>query len=160
MKIELLTYTPLHTANIAIRTCWGSESKSDTLPTIFCKHCKTNMIAVDYDKETKAATCVTCGSNVEHFDECGEKDRKLIHRVGNQYKHSSTLEHLSYSFKIEDVSRALLQELARHRISSFSVRSSQTITITPTINNFFSSRINLISTMFMVKVFFVCIMTL
>ena len=50
---------------------------------------------------------------------------KRIHRVGNKNKHASTLEHLSYNFDIDGVSRALLQELARHRIASYSVKSTR-----------------------------------
>lgn len=57
--------------------------------------------------------------------ECGELDKKLIHRVGNQYKHASTLEHLYYNFYIEGISRAVLQELARHRVASLSVKSTR-----------------------------------
>ncbi len=38
---------------------------------------------------------------------------------------SSTLEHLVYSFYIQDISRALLQELARHRVASLSVKSTR-----------------------------------
>jgi thymidylate synthase (FAD) len=56
---------------------------------------------------------------------CGELDKKLIYRVGNQYKHSSTLEHLYYNFYIEGISRAVLQELARHRVASLSVKSTR-----------------------------------
>ena len=58
-------------------------------------------------------------------DNIGPNDRALIDRVGNKFKHSSTLEHISYNFQIEGISRACLQELARHRISSFSVKSSR-----------------------------------
>ena len=50
---------------------------------------------------------------------------KRIHRVANQAKHASTIEHLSYNFDIDGISRACLQELARHRMSSFSVKSSR-----------------------------------
>ena len=50
---------------------------------------------------------------------------KRIHRVGNKNKHASTLEHLSYNFDIDGVSRTLLQELARHRIASYSVKSTR-----------------------------------
>ena len=57
--------------------------------------------------------------------ECGPNDRALIDRIGNQFKHSSTLEHISYNFEIEGISRALLQELARHRIASYSVKSTR-----------------------------------
>ena len=56
---------------------------------------------------------------------CGEKDKDLINRVGNKFKHASTLEHLTYTFYIAGVSRALLQELARHRMASPSVKSTR-----------------------------------
>lgn len=67
----------------------------------------------------------TCWQSFAKSDEGGEIDKGLIHRVGNQYKHSSTLEHLSYSFAIEGISRACLQELARHRHASLSVKSTR-----------------------------------
>jgi len=40
-------------------------------------------------------------------------------------KHSSTIEHLEFSFDIDGISRACLQELARHRLFSFTVKSSR-----------------------------------
>lgn len=46
-------------------------------------------------------------------------------RVANKHKHASTIEHITYNFHIDGISRACLQELARHRISSFSVKSSR-----------------------------------
>ncbi|MBL0721688.1 MAG: FAD-dependent thymidylate synthase [Sulfurovum sp.] len=67
----------------------------------------------------------TCWSSFHKSDNGGEKDKELIDRVGNKFKHASTLEHLSYNFYIQGVSRALLQELARHRISSPSVKSTR-----------------------------------
>ncbi len=39
--------------------------------------------------------------------------------------HLSVIEHLSYSFKITGITRALLQELARHRLISLSVKSTR-----------------------------------
>lgn len=54
-----------------------------------------------------------------------EKDLELIHKVANVNKHSSTIEHLVYSFAINNISRACLQELARHRLASYSVKSSR-----------------------------------
>lgn len=57
--------------------------------------------------------------------EAGPKDKELIHRVGNKNKHSSTLEHLNYTFDIDGISRACLQELARHRHASMSVKSTR-----------------------------------
>ncbi len=67
----------------------------------------------------------TCWQSFEKGDEGGEKDRELILRVGNKLKHASTLEHLHYSFYIQGISRACLQELARHRIASLSVKSTR-----------------------------------
>lgn len=90
MKVELLHHTPLTICSTAIRTCWQSQDKSDSIDGI-----------------------------------CGENDKALIDRVGNKFKHASTLEHISYNFYISGISRALLQELARHRMASLSVKSTR-----------------------------------
>ncbi len=55
----------------------------------------------------------------------GDALKERMSRVANKFKHASTIEHLSYNFHISNISRALLQELARHRISSFSVKSTR-----------------------------------
>ena len=102
MKVELLHHTPLWVASRAIRKCWASEDKSDS---------HFEKIGDEFDYEEVYVT--------------GEKDRELIERVGNKNKHSSTLEHLNYSFDIDGISRACLQELARHRHTSLSVQSSR-----------------------------------
>ena len=67
----------------------------------------------------------TCWQSFDKSDNGGEKDKDLIDRVGNKFKHSSTLEHLVYTFYISGVSRALLQELSRHRLASPSVKSTR-----------------------------------
>lgn len=67
----------------------------------------------------------TCWQSFDKSDSGGEKDRELIDRVGNKFKHASTLEHLVYNFYVEGISRALLQELARHRMASLSVKSTR-----------------------------------
>jgi len=67
----------------------------------------------------------TCWQSFDKSDGGGERDKALIERVGNKFKHSSTLEHLVYTFYIQGISRALLQELARHRIASLSVKSTR-----------------------------------
>ncbi len=109
MKVELLQNTELHICAQAVRTCWQSQEKSDTV-----KH------EVDFALDDVADF---------HLDgrvlKCGENDKALIERVGNKFKHASTLEHLTYTFYISGVSRALLQELARHRMASPSVKSTR-----------------------------------
>jgi thymidylate synthase (FAD) len=52
-------------------------------------------------------------------------DTDRMYRVGNKHKHSSTLEHVLYNFDIDGISRACLQELARHRHTSLSVKSTR-----------------------------------
>lgn len=79
-----------------------------------------------YTPLTICSTAIrTCWQSFDKSDDGGEKDRELIDRVGNKFKHASTLEHLNYSFYIAGVSRALLQELARHRMASLSVKSTR-----------------------------------
>ena len=80
-------------------------------------------------QHTSLAVCAsairTCWQSFDKSDDGGEKDKELIDRVGNKFKHASTLEHLVYTFYIQGISRALLQELARHRIASLSVKSTR-----------------------------------
>ena len=64
-----------------------------------------------------------CYGNEPHSDL--EKVKARINRVANVSKHASTIEHLSYSFDIDGVSRACLQEICRHRVSSYTVKSSR-----------------------------------
>jgi thymidylate synthase (FAD) len=66
----------------------------------------------------------TCWQSFDKSDDGGEKDLALIDRVGNQFKHSSTLEHINYNFYLT-LSRAVLQELSRHRMASLSVKSTR-----------------------------------
>ncbi|RDU63115.1 FAD-dependent thymidylate synthase [Helicobacter didelphidarum] len=67
----------------------------------------------------------TCWDSHAKSDCGGEIDKELIYRVGNKNKHKSTLEHLFYNFEIIGISRACLQELARHRMASLSVKSTR-----------------------------------
>lgn len=75
--------------------------------------------------EVCATAIRTCWQSFDNSDDGGEKDLALIDRVGNKNKHSSTLEHLVYTFYISGVSRALLQEQSRHRLASPSVKSTR-----------------------------------
>ncbi|MFW5434323.1 FAD-dependent thymidylate synthase [Paenibacillus apiarius] len=53
-----------------------------------------------------------------------EADRLIRHIIAS--KHTSTLEHVTYTFAIEGVSRSLLAQLTRHRVGfSYSVQSQR-----------------------------------
>lgn len=67
----------------------------------------------------------TCWDSRAKADNGGVLDKELLKRVGNENKHGSVLEHLVYSFNIEGISRACLMELTRHRIASYSVKSTR-----------------------------------
>lgn len=58
-------------------------------------------------------------------DIISEEDRNFLERIINKNKHKSIAEHLVYTFSIDGISRACLQELARHRIASLSVKSTR-----------------------------------
>lgn len=60
----------------------------------------------------------------EALSDGGEKDAALIKRIIAS-GHTSTIEHATFSFDIDGISRACLQELARHRHASLSVKSTR-----------------------------------
>ena len=78
----------------------------------------SHAIRMSHDNHDKSDT-------VNSDDSIGTKDRELIARVGNKLKHKSVLEHLVYWFDIDGISRACLQELARHRTARLTVKSSR-----------------------------------
>ena len=53
-----------------------------------------------------------------------EKAAKFLQKL-NDLGHQSPLEHVSFTFAISGVSRALLAQITRHRLASFSVRSQR-----------------------------------
>lgn len=59
------------------------------------------------------------------WDKTAKDWKGRIYKVANKKKHASTIEHINYSFNITGISRACLQELARHRHQSLSVKSSR-----------------------------------
>jgi thymidylate synthase (FAD) len=58
-------------------------------------------------------------------DIISEEDKNFLERIINKNKHKSIAEHLVYTFDVDGISRACLQELARHRIASYSVKSTR-----------------------------------
>ena len=105
IKVTLLHHTPLYIASDGARTCWSSQDKSDT---------ERTYEDIPFGK-TRSLTTI----------KIGPKDLALIDRVGNQYHHASILEHITFNFFIDGISRACLQEISRHRIASLSVKSSR-----------------------------------
>jgi thymidylate synthase (FAD) len=58
-----------------------------------------------------------------------EKAKKILRRVIS-YGHHSVIEHASFTFSLEGVSRALTHQLVRHRIASYTQQSQRYVKIT------------------------------
>ena len=58
-----------------------------------------------------------------------EKDQSDFLRGVIRSGHHSVLEHASFTFYVSDVSRALLAQITRHRIASFSVQSQRYVSL-------------------------------
>jgi thymidylate synthase (FAD) len=87
----------------AIRTCYSANRPSE-------------IVALEGEKYFKKAATDGKGGT--------DADRLFRHIVNSG--HTSTLEHISFTFAIEGVSRALLAQLTRHRVGfSYSVQSQR-----------------------------------
>ena len=89
-----------------------------------------NMLDVVY---TGARTCYNAGSPIDLFEDIENisEDKKLKLVKGCiESAHESVLEHTQLTFAIEGVSRSLLAQITRHRISvSFSVQSQRYVNL-------------------------------
>ncbi|MDR3253424.1 MAG: FAD-dependent thymidylate synthase, partial [Endomicrobium sp.] len=90
---------------------------------------KVKLIKFTQDPEkicaVAARLCYSSADVDEILDKFTEdKIKKLLFKVISS-GHHSVLEHASFTFGIENVSRALLAQLTRHRIASFSVQSQR-----------------------------------
>lgn len=101
ISVECKHVTPLEILVQAIRQCYESGDKSDS---------GYNLLESEYGSQE-----VFC---------LGDKDAKLINRI-IESNHTSTLEHITFNFNVKGISRLVLQELARHRIASYSVKSTR-----------------------------------
>ena len=76
--------------------------------------------------EVIAAAARLCYADETHslFDRRPGEARELVERL-NAMGHHSPLEHASFTFYLQGVSRALTHQLVRHRIASYSQRSQR-----------------------------------
>ncbi|MEM3602423.1 MAG: FAD-dependent thymidylate synthase [Candidatus Bathyarchaeia archaeon] len=75
-----------------------------------------------------AQTSFKSGYPSEIFEKTNlEKARKTVIRVTG-YGHMSVIEHASFTFSLEDVSRAMTHQLVRHRLASYTQQSQRYVT--------------------------------
>lgn len=97
------------------------------------KHLQVQLLAHTPDPEkTCALAARTCYSDLEYEALralVNEKDQTGFLRRIVASGHLSVLEHASFTFMISGVSRALLAQVTRHRIASFSVQSQRYVSL-------------------------------
>jgi thymidylate synthase (FAD) len=125
MNVKLLAHTQLtkEFAKEALNTFYLSDTVSDgqavaltAIRTCYSPGKPSEIVSKEGEKYFgKQATDGEAGTEADRLF-------RMIVRSG----HTSTLEHLSFTFAIEDVSRALLAQLTRHRVGfSYSVQSQR-----------------------------------
>lgn len=103
IEVKLLHYTPIEILIGAIRQCYESQDNSDS---------KYGYIST-HTPPLKSEIFIL-----------GPKDKALVERIVES-GHTSTLEHVNFTFKLSGYSRALLQEKSRHRMASVSEKSTR-----------------------------------
>jgi thymidylate synthase (FAD) len=96
-SVTLLHATPLFLGEVAARTCYDSFDKSDC----------------DFIRDKK------------YYGVCDVDESKLLDELVWSYHHESVIEHINLTFEIKMIPRSVLQELARHRLASYSVKSTR-----------------------------------
>ena len=72
-----------------------------------------------------AKLCYSKSTITDLNDKISQKDQSDFIKKLMDMGHESVLEHVSFTFGVEGVSRVLLAQLTRHRIASFSVQSQR-----------------------------------
>lgn len=75
-----------------------------------------------------ALTSTKSGSPSEILEKMNMETAKRIIKRVTGYGHVSVIEHASFTFSIEGVSRAMTHQLVRHRIASFTQQSQRYVT--------------------------------
>lgn len=107
--VILLQETGIGTAEAAARTCYDSfeASENDAIKEMLKYEADSQMLP----------------SDIDNINAIGHSD--LLDQLAWTHFHYSILEHASMTYLIKGTSRGVLQELSRHRIASYSVRSTR-----------------------------------
>jgi thymidylate synthase (FAD) len=77
---------------------------------------------------TAALTTIKSGRPSEILEKMDVETARRKIRLVMGYRHASVIEHASFTFSIEDVSRAMTHQLVRHRIASYTQQSQRYVT--------------------------------
>ncbi len=110
-EITILHDTGIGQAEIAGRTAYNSFEKSE--------HEAINFLPLSLDTNSTEGT-------KKLINEINDiEDSKLLSSLAWVHHHHSVIEHISITYLLQNVSRGVLQELVRHRIASYTVKSSR-----------------------------------
>jgi len=110
-KVILLSHNNLEIAELAARTAYGSYEKSSSE---VIQNFPNNVN--DYiDNQMIFSSTIT-----EHID-----NSNLLSNLAWVSFHHSVLEHIVLQYYISDISRGVLAELTRHRLASYTVKSTR-----------------------------------
>jgi len=126
-EVILMQDTGIGAAEFAGRTAYDSFENSEN----DCISRLNN--AIETEDLISASHYLDKVNNIEHSE--------LLDTLAWTYFHHSVLEHANLTFLIKGTSRGVLQELARHRIASYTVRSTR-YTMSSIINAFIASVFN------------------
>lgn len=96
------------------------------------KRLKVKLLRYTADPEllcgTAALTSTRGGSPSGTFEKMNPDTAKRIIKRVIGYRHVSVIEHASFTFSVEDVSRAMTHQLVRHRVASYTQQSQRYVT--------------------------------
>ena len=78
---------------------------------------------------TAAKLCYSKTNACEIYEKLTEENVDKFIKMLADLGHESPLEHASFTFAIDGVSRSLLAQITRHRIASFSVQSQRYVNL-------------------------------
>lgn len=81
---------------------------------------------------TAAKLCYSKSNACDIYDKLTEENVDKFIKMLADLGHESPLEHASFTFAIDGVSRSLLAQITRHRIASFSVQSQRYVNLDDT----------------------------
>lgn len=123
MKVILLGHTQLAEKTYDLFDKYGHSYDGNTLD----QATDGQVIALAAIRQCyshKTALEVLDTESEKYFGERGKEGKRLFDHIVKS-GHSSTLEHIHFTFAVEGVSRAFLAQLTRHRQLSFSVQSQR-----------------------------------
>lgn len=109
--VHLLAENGIGQSEYAARQCYNSFDKSE------------NEAVQELNKLVKEGSITAINAQIPLLQNVRNSD--LLKQLSFVHFHESTLEHSVISFLLTDFSRGVLQELARHRIASYSVMSTR-----------------------------------